>query len=132
MSPFSPRRCEMVAEPLYSVEPDEDADLAGWPAADGLFVVLGRAKSRRLVPLAYSVPDHMPPVVVDGLSVTWSVPAAAAFSSMRRDARVHDPSFARNLPYASLRGMLEVALDNVARIATGLGLSGYALKPGQT
>jgi hypothetical protein len=117
----------MDAELMYAVEFDGDDRLGTSRSAGGLYVELGRARSRRLIPLAFSVPDRVPPVVVDGLSIAWSRQAVAAFSSMWRDARAHDPSFAYSLPYASLRGALEVALNDVAHIDPRMGLDRYAL-----
>jgi RNaseH domain of pPIWI_RE/pPIWI_RE module N-terminal domain/MID domain of pPIWI_RE len=126
-------------DPLYSIEVDEDegseaavaesdADAAAAAPPQELYVTLGKARGVRVLPLAFSVPDNLPPVVVDGFAVAWRREAVAAFRDMRGAVRAYDPSFVKNLPYASLRGLLEVGIDTVGRIEQSMSLDRYALE----
>lgn len=107
---------------------DDDEDIADGETSDGRLVVpLGAAKSTGLVPLAFTIAEDLQPIRVDGLAIAWTREAAAAFSKVRESTKVKVPGFERNLPYASLRGLMEVTLPKVARIERGMGLDAYAL-----
>jgi hypothetical protein len=84
-----------------------------------LYHVLGKAKSERIVPLAFTVPDDLPPVVVEGFTIYWTKEALAAFAQIPKDVK--------NLPYAWLRGAIEVSLPNVSRLTQSMGLHRDAL-----
>src|SRR5437870_3715081 len=111
-------RCEMAQDANYPVEDEEDS--ADFDTPHGrLITSLGAAKSAGLVPLAFTVTDDRQPVAIDGLAISWTREAIAAFSGIRAEARVRDPSFEANLPYASLRTLVELTLHNVSRIERG-------------
>ena len=78
-----------------------------------LVVAVGKARSIDLVPLALTVPSDLPPISVDGLALAWSKEALSAFARIRDEAKVRDPHFERNLPYASLRGFMEIGRAHV-------------------
>lgn len=90
--------------------------------SDELYVSLGNPKSDRLVPLAFTVPDDLPLVTVEGCTLAWSKIALENLSAIAKDIYTADKSTTKNLPYASLRGLLEVGLKNIARIQSNLGL----------
>ncbi len=72
------------------------------------------------VPLAFTVPENLSPVVEDGFTLAWTKKSLATLAEIQKVD-------VKNLPYASLRGLLEVGLKNVERIQSNLGLSKYAL-----
>lgn len=92
-----------------------------------LYVSLGRERAR-LVPLAFTMPDDVPPIPVNGLKIAWTNEALATFAKMQRDIGSNNSAFVKNMPYAWLRGLIEVSLQNVFRIDPSIGLSQYALR----
>ena len=118
-----------MTEPVgYLIDDDEDIE-DGETSGGRLVVPLGAAKSTGLVPLAFTTAEDFQPTRVDGLAIAWTREAVTAFSKVRDSTKVRDPNFERNLPYASLRGLMEVTLPRVARIERGMGLDTYALDP---
>lgn len=105
-------------------EPEEPSSSAGPPLA-----ILGRAQSTGIVPLAFTIIADIPPVSVTGLALSWTREAIGTFQRIR-DAHT-DPDFRRNLPYASLRGMMDAALPSISRLHRGVGLDDYALEQRQ-
>lgn len=93
-----------------------------------LYVKLPGARSGRSVPLALTIPDTLPPQEVKGLAVAWTREALAAFRKAREEALRHDPTFAKSLPYASLRGLVEVVVPGVLRIDADMGLDRWRLE----
>lgn len=96
-------------------------------ASQLLYVSLGRERAR-LVPLAFTMPDDVKPVPVNGLKIAWKNEARATFAKMQRDIHSNNSAFVKNMPYAWLRGLVEVSLQNVFRIDPSIGLSQYALR----
>ena len=86
------------------------------------YIALGDAKTIDTIPLAFTIPDKLSPVVVNGLTLAWTKEALANFSQVHEDVKQ-----IKNLPYASLRGFLEVGLSNISRIVPGMELSDYAV-----
>jgi hypothetical protein len=74
------------------------------------------------------VPDNIEPVTVKGLTLAWTKSALHELSAIQK-AISNGDSTIKNLPYKSLRGLLEVGLDNAERIQSNLGFSNYALNP---
>jgi len=97
-----------------------------------LVVAVGKARGVELVPLALTVAADARPISIDGLAISWTKEALSALAKIREEARVRDPHFERNLPYASLRGFIEVALPNVSRIEPAMGLDSYGLDPSRS
>lgn len=97
-------------------------------APGNLYVKLPRGRPGRSVPLALTIPDTLSPRPVRGLSVAWSREALAAFRKAREEALRHDPTFAKSLPYASLRGLVEVVVGGVLRIDADMGLDRWRLQ----
>ena len=86
------------------------------------YIALGDAKTIDTIPLAFTIPDKLSPVVVNGLTLAWTKEALANFSQVHEDVKQ-----IKNLPYASLRGFLEIGLSNISRIVPGMELSDYAV-----
>ena len=86
------------------------------------YIALGDAKTIDTIPLAFTIPDKLSPVVVKGLTLAWTKEALANFSQVHEDVKQ-----IKNLPYASLRGFLEIGLSNISRIVPGMELSSYAV-----
>ncbi|EAZ93900.1 RNaseH domain-containing protein [Crocosphaera chwakensis] len=86
------------------------------------YIQLGDAKTTATIPLVFTVPNDLSPVTVDGWTISWTSEALANFSKILEDIKQ-----IKNLPYASLRGLLEVRLSNVTRIESDMGLSKSAI-----
>ncbi|OCQ94180.1 hypothetical protein BCD64_05270 [Nostoc sp. MBR 210] len=89
--------------------------------ADKFYIQQGAIKSLKEFPLAFTVPDQLSPIIVEGCTLTWTKPALQCFGEIQQGANV------KNLPYGSLRNFLQVVLKDAARIEPEIGLSKYAL-----
>ncbi|MBC6481425.1 MAG: DUF3962 domain-containing protein [Hormoscilla sp. GM7CHS1pb] len=102
--------------------------------AKTLYIPLGNPKGIAVMPLAFTVPDDLPPVTVEGFTLAWTKTALlnlaeiqkATITKNNRD-KGKSKNKGKNLPYGSLRSLLEIGLDNAARIHSDLGLSFFAL-----
>lgn len=115
----------MNDEIFDEIESDDDAETEATLLSDTLYIPLAN-KSLKEIPLAFTVPDNIAPVTVKGLTLAWNKLALREFSSIQK-ATCKGDSTSKNLPYASLRGLLEVGLNDVARINYDLGLSAFDL-----
>ncbi|MGB7521996.1 MAG: DUF3962 domain-containing protein, partial [Spirulinaceae cyanobacterium] len=86
------------------------------------YIQLGNAKTTATIPLVFTIPNDLPPVTVNGWTISWTNEALANFSKILEDTKR-----VKNLPYASLRGLLEVKLSNVTRIEPNMSLSKSAI-----
>lgn len=87
------------------------------------YIALGKAKTVDKIPLAFTIADNLDPVIVDGFTLSWTKEALANF------AQVHDEvKKIKNLPYASLRGLIEFKLSNISRIEPSMGLNIYIVR----
>ncbi|HAX74766.1 MAG TPA: hypothetical protein DCY88_02760 [Cyanobacteria bacterium UBA11372] len=93
-----------------------------------LYVEVRKSKSIKLIPLAFTVEDNLAPVTVEGLTLAWTNVALGTLAKIKKAASSQGNSTSKNLPYASLRGLLEVGLNNAARIQSNLGLSSSDLQ----
>jgi hypothetical protein len=118
----------MADESSFAIEEQEETEETS-SSAGPLLATLGRARSTEIVPLAFTIAPDVPPVSVTGLALSWTREAIGTFQRIR-NAHI-DPEFRRNLPYASLRGMMDAAMPSVSRLHRGMGLDEYALKPRQ-
>lgn len=96
-----------------------------------LYIPVGH-KSVKQIPLAFIVPDNLSPVIVEGFTLAWTKPALAELSTIQKSTRSQNNSSEKNLPYASLRGLLEVGLNNAARIQSNLSLRPFDLSAENT
>ena len=87
------------------------------------YIQLGNAKTTATIPLVFTIPNDLPPITVNGWTISWSNEALANFSKILKEIKQ-----IKNLPYASLRGFLEIRLSNVTRIESNMGLSKSAIK----
>lgn len=117
----------MNDEIFDEIESDDDEETEATVFSDTLYIPLAN-KSLKEIPLAFTVPDNIEPVIVQGLTLAWTKSGLHELSTIQK-AICKDDSTIKNLPYASLRGLLEVGLDSAARIQYNLGLSNYSLNP---
>ncbi|MEG4507661.1 RNaseH domain-containing protein [Microcoleus sp. F6_B4] len=108
------------------IESDDDEETEATVLSDTLYIPLGKPKSLKEIPLAFTVPDNIEPVTVKGLTLGWTKAALHELSTIQKAACKGD-SASKNLPYSSLLGLLEVGLDSAARIQSNLGLSLFSL-----
>ena len=59
--------------------------------------------------LAFTIPDEITPVKVKTYTLSWTLEALATFESIKK--KINDKN--KNLPYASLRGLLQIYFDNL-------------------
>jgi hypothetical protein len=101
---------------------DEDEVTESNLSSDTLYIPLGNPKSIKLVPLAFTFPDHLSPVIEEGFTIAWTKPSLVTFADIQKATHSHGHSSFKNLPYASLRGFLEVVLKNAVHIESNVGL----------
>jgi hypothetical protein len=118
----------MNDEIFDEIESDDDEETEATVLSDTLYIPLGNPKSLKEIPLAFTVPDNIEPVIVKGLTLGWTKAALHELSTIEKAICQRDLTI-KNLPYASLRGLLEVGLDSAARIQSNVGLSNYSLNP---
>ncbi|ALF54751.1 hypothetical protein ACX27_21020 [Nostoc piscinale CENA21] len=99
---------------------EEDEEIEGDFVSDTLYIQPGASKSIAKFPLAFTVPDKLTPIIVEGCTITWTKPALQCFGEIQQGAKV------KNIPYGSLRNFLQVVLKDAARIEPEIGLSKYA------
>ncbi|AFZ05355.1 hypothetical protein Osc7112_0768 [Oscillatoria nigro-viridis PCC 7112] len=116
----------MNDEIFDEIESDDDEETEATVLSDTLYIPLGKPKSLKEIPLAFTVPDNIEPVTVKGLTLGWTKAALHELSTIQKAACKGD-SASKNLPYSSLLGLLEVGLDSAARIQSNLGLSLFSL-----
>ncbi|MEG4989749.1 RNaseH domain-containing protein [Microcoleus sp. BR0-C5] len=107
------------------IESDDDEETEATVVSDTLYIPLAN-KSLKEITLAFTVPDNIEPVTVKGLTLGWTKSALHELSTIQK-AICKGDSTIKNLPYASLRGLLELGLDSAARIQSNVGLSNYSL-----
>ncbi|MEG4272859.1 MULTISPECIES: RNaseH domain-containing protein [unclassified Microcoleus] len=107
------------------IESDDDEETEATVVLDTLYIPLAN-KSLKEITLAFTVPDNIEPVTVKGLTLAWTKSALYELSTIQKAACKGDSAI-KNLPYASLRGLLEVRLDSAARIQSNVGLRNYSL-----
>ncbi|MFB8798247.1 MAG: DUF3962 domain-containing protein [Microcoleus sp.] len=118
----------MNDEIFDEIESDDDEETEATVFSDTLYIPLGKPKSLKEITLAFTVPDNIEPVIVQGLTLAWTITGLHELSTIQKAIKNGDSTI-KNLPYASLRGLLEVGLDSAARIQSNLGLSNYSLNP---
>lgn len=82
----------------------------------------------RDVCLALKAPDNAPALSLDGYSFAWSREGLLALRDIWQDGLQAFGSQQRSLPYASLRGLLEVMLPGISRVERNMCLDGWSLK----
>ena len=60
--------------------------------------------------LALTIPDNIEPVTINSYTLSWTLEALAEFELIKNS--ISDKN--QNLPYASLRGLLQIYFDNIA------------------
>ncbi|MCT7992569.1 RNaseH domain-containing protein [Laspinema olomoucense] len=95
--------------------------------SDTLYISLGKPTSLKIIPLAFTVPDCLKPVIVEGFNLAWTKKALGILAEIQKATGCSGNTTAKNLPYASLRGFLEVGLNDLGRIQSNVGLSLFDL-----
>ncbi|MBC6432908.1 DUF3893 domain-containing protein [Nostoc sp. HG1] len=107
-----------LEEDFFEEEEDEETD--GNLVSENFYIQQGNPKLIKQFPLAFTVPDNLPPVIVEGFTLTWTKAAMLDFADIQKGTNV------KNLPYASFRVFLEVVLKDAARIEPDLGFTNFA------
>ncbi|MEH1963081.1 MAG: DUF3962 domain-containing protein [Nostoc sp.] len=107
-----------LKEDLFAEEEDEETE---GDLVSGKFYIQQRLELIEEFPLAFTVPDNLAPIIVEGSNLTWTKAGLQCFVEIQQGANV------KNLPYGSLRNFLQVVLKDAARIEPEVGLSKYAL-----
>jgi hypothetical protein len=87
-----------------------------------------RAEEVATVPLAFQACDTAEPVTLEGDAFAWTPEAIVAFADLWRDAQTRNGRERRNLPYASLRALLETFVERIRRIDRSVGLSDWGFQ----
>ncbi|MFS0519289.1 pPIWI_RE module domain-containing protein [Nostoc sp. UIC 10607] len=98
-------------------EEEEEQETDGSLVSHTFYIQQGQIKPIKQFTLAFTVPDKLPPIIVEGLTLSWTKASLLSFAEIQKGANV------KNLPYASLRGFLQVVLKDAARIEPEVGLS---------
>ena len=69
--------------------------------------------------LALTIPDNIEPVTINSYTLSWTLEALAEFELIKNS--ISDKN--QNLPYASLRGLLQIQFDNLAYLHSSIRLS---------
>lgn len=108
-------------------EQDEDEVTEDNLFSDTLYIPLGNPKSLKLVPLAFTVPDYLSPLIEEGFQIAWTNSFLLTFTDIQKATHSYGGANFKNLPYASLRGFLEVVLKSAVHIESNVGLSKFIL-----
>ncbi|MBN3895216.1 MAG: DUF3893 domain-containing protein [Nostoc sp. NOS(2021)] len=101
-------------------EEDEDEETDGNLVSDPFYIQQGEIKFVKTFTQAFTVPDNLRPIIVEGFTLAWTKAAMLDFADLQKVTNV------KNLPYASLRGFLEVVLKYAARIEPDIGFTKFA------
>lgn len=112
----------MVKQSLQTDNNSDNTLNANESLPKSFYIPIGKAKSKRLVPLAFTIPDNIKPVVINGYIISWTKTAIELFSKIKPKKK--------KLPYVYLRGLIEVCLPQISRIDFSMGLSNLSPKYG--
>ncbi|MEH2285023.1 MAG: RNaseH domain-containing protein [Nostoc sp.] len=104
----------------------EDEETDGNLVSDIFYIQQGEIKLIKQFPLAFTVPDDLCPIIVEGFTLAWTKAAMLDFADIQKVTNV------KNFPYASLRGFLEVVLKDAARIEPEVGFTKSAFYNAKT
>ena len=62
--------------------------------------------------LALTIPDNIEPVTINSYTLSWTLEALAEFELIKNSISYKN----QNLPYASLRGLLQIQFDNLGHV----------------
>ncbi|MBD2522108.1 RNaseH domain-containing protein [Nostoc sp. FACHB-133] len=108
-----------LEEDLSEEEEDEETD--DNLVSDKFYIQQGQIKPVKRFTQAFTVPDDLRPIIIEGFTLAWTKAASLDFADIQKVTNV------KNLPYASFRGFLEVVLKNAARIEPDVGLTKFVL-----
>lgn len=112
---------------------DEDEIAEFTLLSETFYVPLSRVpKLIERYPLALTVADNLPTILVEGFTLAWTKKSLGIFAEILKVSSSNEAFNVKNIPYASLRGLLEVGLNNAARIQSYLGFDKYTLNPKNT
>ena len=110
---------EIELEEDYSEE-EEDEETDGNLVSDTFYIQQGQIKLVKRFTQAFTVPDNVPAIIVEGFTLAWTKAAMLDFADIQKGTNV------KNLPYASFRVFLEVVLKDAARIESEVGFTNFA------
>ncbi|MEH2234247.1 MAG: RNaseH domain-containing protein [Nostoc sp.] len=111
---------EIELEENYS-EAEEDEETDGNLVSDTFYIQQGQIKLVKRFTQAFTVPDDLRPIIIEGFTLGWTKAASLDFADIQKGTNL------KNLPYASFRAFIEVVLKNAARIEPDVGLTKFAL-----
>lgn len=71
-----------LEEDLSEEEEDEETD--GNLVLENFYIQQGNPKLIKQFPLAFTVPDNLPPVIVEGFTLTWTKAALLDFANIQK------------------------------------------------
>mgnify|MGYP000883533593 CR=1 FL=1 len=102
---------------------DELGEAVSQPTAEQPLFRKLKAPPKKLITLAFTVPDSIPQRQVHGTCLVWTREAMAAFAAIYSAAREVDTEYLKNFPFAFLRGSIEVQVLSAIRLKSDMGLS---------
>lgn len=103
--------------------------------SDKFYLEIGNKKcGDKPLALAFSIPepDKLKEIIIKCWTLTWTKPALKDLSAIQKATGADGKSAVKNLPYVSLRGLMEIGLNNIARIQSDVGLKKYDLEHNQS
>lgn len=91
------------------------------------YIQPGQIKKLRDVALAFTVPDDLPPIHASGVTLVWTRQALKSFSDIHKAAYGEEEKY-KELPYQSLRGLLNVLVKEIDRIENHLCLKSTLIR----
>jgi pPIWI_RE module N-terminal domain len=91
-------------------------------SSEQFYIKLGNPKkvAEKSILLALTIANDLQPVIISGVAMSWTKQAISVLSNIHQAATEER---IKNLPYASLRGLLQVGVTNLARLHTDIGLN---------
>lgn len=106
------------------IDEDEDDDETSGSTSDQFYIQIGNKNcGSKPSALAFTIPDDLEPVIVKGFTLAWTKTALEDLSTIQKATGNDDKSAMKNLPYVSLRSLMEIGLPNIARIQSNVSLS---------
>ncbi|MGK7932559.1 MAG: RNaseH domain-containing protein [Microcystaceae cyanobacterium] len=90
---------------------------------DTLYLATNPRNQAKYVPLALTIPNDLPPITIKGYTLSWSKDALEILDEIQSELKSNQ----KNLPYVSLRNLLETELDHLIRVEFNVGLSKYKI-----
>jgi len=126
---------ETAIQPKLNLEYDEDENEEFISFSDKFFIQThNKTCGYKPSALAFTIPEpkKLKTVIDKGWTLTWTRPALKDLSAIQKATGTDRRSAVKNLPYVSLRSLMEVGLNTIVRIQSNVGLSKYDLDRNQS